>query len=410
MKNTLQWPSSLSSLLVLGLAIASSGCHSHPPASTGAPATAPTTMASMADESLYLKNIRQLTSGFDKAGEAYFSHDGRWVVFQAARKGEANYQLYVASVVALPHHPNAIASLGTAVQVSPDGSRNTCGFFSPDGKSLIFASTAGKEDPNEVSPGYQRAGSKYQWSFPRGMEIYLATDWQAQVLAATSGPIDASTVPSVAVQKVNLATRALTDNKFYDAECAFDPTGRFIVFCSDRTGNRELYCMATDGTRVTQLTHSPTLPNGGVAYNGGPFVSPHGKRLVYRCDRAGNDLLQLYVANIEYGPDGFPMSLSHEKQITTGIDVNWGPWWFPDGETLIYASSHVSHTNYELFTIKADVTHNTRITYSAGADILPVTSPDGHTLMWASKRAINAEGKNVVEIFAADFYPHPKAR
>ena len=45
-----------------------------------------------------LADVIQLTTGFDRAGEAYFSHDMRWSVFQATPPGEQQYQMYVAKV------------------------------------------------------------------------------------------------------------------------------------------------------------------------------------------------------------------------------------------------------------------------------------------------------------------------
>ena len=44
-----------------------------------------------------LSGIVQLTSGFEKAGEAYFSPDMNWIIFQATPKGQPQYQMYVAS-------------------------------------------------------------------------------------------------------------------------------------------------------------------------------------------------------------------------------------------------------------------------------------------------------------------------
>src|SRR4051812_19641829 len=49
----------------------------------------PTSPTSEADT---LSNIHQLTSTFARAGEAYFSHDMRWIIFQAAAKSEDQYQ------------------------------------------------------------------------------------------------------------------------------------------------------------------------------------------------------------------------------------------------------------------------------------------------------------------------------
>src|SRR4051794_15427145 len=48
------------------------------------------------DESAFLSGTVQLTHGFERAGEAYFSPDMKWIVFQGVPVGEKNYQMYVA--------------------------------------------------------------------------------------------------------------------------------------------------------------------------------------------------------------------------------------------------------------------------------------------------------------------------
>ena len=50
-------------------------------------------------ESESLSDIIQLTDGFERAGEAYFSRDMHWIIFQAFPKGEDQYQMYVAPLL-----------------------------------------------------------------------------------------------------------------------------------------------------------------------------------------------------------------------------------------------------------------------------------------------------------------------
>src|SRR5688572_1822674 len=142
------------------------------PAGPSAATTQPTASTQPATpdprEAQYLTDITQLTSGFDRAGEGYFSPDGKWIIFQATPKGEKEYQMYVAP---LQIGDGSAPKLGAPMRVSPLNSRNTCGYFSPDGKTLIFGSTAGKEKADEPSAGYQRQGGNYRWAFPDGMEI-----------------------------------------------------------------------------------------------------------------------------------------------------------------------------------------------------------------------------------------------
>jgi TolB protein len=329
-------------------------------------------------ETAVLSDLLQLTSGFDRAGEAYFSPDMKFIIFQASPHGEEHYQMYVAP---LRWENGRLAGGGTPTRISPQNSRNTCGFFSPDGQSLLFASTAGKENPDVKEGGYQREGRDYRWAFPAGMEIYKFDGWLQSMQSATNGPID-------------LAKHPLTDNNFYDAECAFSPDGKWICFSSMRSNDGDIYVMRSDGSHIVQITDAP-------GYDGGPFFSPDGKRLIYRSDRQKNNLLQIFVADLAFDADGNITGKSAERQLTNDVNVNWCPYWHPDGRHLIYASSREGHANYELFAMRDDGSHTVRITYTPGPDILPVFSPDGKYLMWTCKRSAN----NTTQIFVAQFHP-----
>ena len=47
--------------------------------------------SSMKSEGEALTDIIQLTDGFERAGEAYFSRDMQWIIFQAFPKGEIRF-------------------------------------------------------------------------------------------------------------------------------------------------------------------------------------------------------------------------------------------------------------------------------------------------------------------------------
>jgi Tol biopolymer transport system component len=303
----------------------------------------------------------------------------KWVIFQASPPGEKNYQMYVAP---LALSDGASSHIGQPIRLSPPNSRNTCGYFAPNGESLIFASTAGKEDPNEPTSGYQRQGGNYRWDFPKGMEIYQAKNWASSV-AGSPKEVDLAKPES-----------RLTNNDAYDAEGAYSPDGKWICFTSFRTGDSEIWVMRSDGSNPVQITHAK-------GYDGGPFFSPDGKRLVYRSDRKGNDLLQIFVADLAFDGQGNVTGLKAEHQLTNDQNVNWGPYWHPDGHHLIFATSRHGHQNYELYAIRDDGSHATRITYCDRFDGLPVFSPDGNYLMWSSKRTAD----NTTQLFLARFHP-----
>lgn len=319
-----------------------------------------------------LSEVVQLTHDFDKAGEAYFSPDMNWIIFQASPKGQQQYQMYVARLKR--DADGRITGADLPTQISAEPSRNTCGYFSPDGKSLVFASTTDKEKPDEPNSGYQRQGGNYRWAFPDGMDIFHVDNWQPLVeKAGPGGKVDLNHQPT---------THRLTDNNVYDAECAFSPDGKWICFTSFQDKNQDVYVMKL-GAQPAKPVRITTAPG----YDGGPFFSPDGKRLVYRSDRKGNDLLQVFVADLAFDDKGDITGVKEEHQITDDANVNWGPYWHPDGHHIIFATSRHGHTNYELYLIRDDGSHATRVTYSPGADILPVFSPDGKYLMWTSKRS-----------------------
>jgi len=323
-------------------------------------------------EPRYLANIRQVTSGFSKAGEGYFSPDGRTIIYQAISDRYPFYQIYTQSLA-----PGKQDAKQEPKLVSTGRGKTTCSFFAPDGKSIIFASSHLDPDLDRTEDAGRKKLAeeaknphhRYQWDFDPNMEIFSAA-------------VDGSHL------------RRLTYSKGYDAECAYSPDGRQIVFCSDRGGNPNLYIMDADGGNVRQLTHEK-------GYNGGPFFSPDGRWVVYRSDRKHEGLLQIHVI----GVDG-----RNDTALTDNGGVNWAPYWHPTKPYIIWTSADYSdprvHSNFDLWLMKYEVRDGriaagklTRITDDPATDILPVFSPDGKRLMWTSTRTAD----HTSQLFIADF-------
>ncbi len=330
-------------------------------------------------ESNSLGPVIQLTTDFDRAGEAYFSHDMNWIIFQAVPHGEKQLQMFVAPF----QHNGDVVNISQPVRISPKGARSNDGAFSPDGNSLIFASTAGKHIANNHGES-QQAGRDFHWHIPSGMEIFRADGWPGAVAALQPG------------ESLNLAQNPLTDNEFYNAECSYSPDGRWICFTSNRTGDLDVYVMHSDGTHVVQITKTP-------GYDGDAFFSPDGKRLVYRSDRKLDGLLQIFVGTLAFDASGEITGLAAEKQLTNDTNVNWQPYWHPDGKHIVYATSLLGAPNYEVFLMRDDGSHKTRLTFFPDFDGQPVFSPDGDYLMWTSKRTAN----HAPQIFIAPFHMPP---
>src|SRR5262245_51399143 len=249
-------------------------------------------------ESAHLKNVRQVTRGFVRAGEGYFSPDKTHIIFQAEEKGDNPfYQIFIQDLAS-----------GAFRRVSPGVGKTTCGYFHPNGKKVIFASSHGDPDAKKHYAAefklrdeekQTKKRRRYVWDFDPYMDIYESN-------------LDGS------------GLKALTKTKGYDAEGSYSADGKQIVFCSNRSGekNLELYIMDADGSNVRQLTRAPGC------YNGGPFFSPDGKRVIFRSDRKKKDHLQLYVINA----DG-----TGEKALTDDLNwVQWGPYWYKDSKHIVY--------------------------------------------------------------------------
>jgi TolB protein len=316
-------------------------------------------------EDVHLKNVRQITRDFARAGEGYFSPDGKTIIFQAEEKGSGNpfYQIFTMDLAS-----------GRTRRVSTGVGKTTCSFFRPDGKKIIFASSHLDPDARKqyAEEYHQRdeerkAGKRrrYKWDFDTHMEIFEAN-------------------PD------GTGLKRLTRSPGYDAEGSYAPDGKHIVFCSNRSGdkNLELYIMDADGKNVRQLTHAPGC------YNGGPFFSPDGKKVIFRSDRKKKDHLQLFVINV----DG-----TGERALTDDLNwVCWGPYWYKDSRHIVYAGADHAvpgRPNYDLYWMDIQTGKKVRLTYAPGADVLPVFSPDYKKLMWTSTR----DGRQPAQLYLADF-------
>jgi len=91
----------------------------------------------------------------------------KWIIFQAVPPTEEHYQMYVARLHLAENQP---AKIDPPIRISPQNSRNTCGYFSPDGAPSSSPPPPARKKKEDPSGGYQRQGRSYVWSFPTGME------------------------------------------------------------------------------------------------------------------------------------------------------------------------------------------------------------------------------------------------
>jgi TolB protein len=344
------------------------------------PLPCPAAESAKSVEPQFLSGVRQVTSSFVRAGEGYFSPDGETIVFQAVREGYPFYQIYTLPLQsdAASDRPDDRAS--DPLRISTGRGRTTCSYFSPDGERILFASShldpnlaATEEEALRQAEEDRRTGRRrrYEWVFDEHMDLFVAN---------REGNIQ----------------RRLTEAAGYDAEGAFSPSGKQIVFCSTRDGDADLYVLEADGSSVRQVTNEP-------GYDGGPFFSPNGQWIVYRSDREEPDRLQIHVIR----SDG-----TGDLAITSNPnEVNWAPYWHPTEPYLIWCGADHSdparRPNYDLWLLRYTIEGDRfapgpmwRVTDHPSADVLPVFSPDGKRLMWTSNRTEDGSS----QLWIADFH------
>lgn len=315
-------------------------------------------------EAAHIRNIKQVTNGFPRAGEGYFSADGQSIVYQAFPIGYPFYQIYTQKLDG-----------GVPLRLSPGRGRTTCAYFTPDGQRILFASSHSDpkmEDTEKAGRELAAQGGRrrYQWDFDPHMDLYT-------------------------VNPDGTGLSRLTDSPGYDAEGSYSSDGKHIVFTSSRDGDPDLYIMNADGSGVRQLTNQK-------GYDGGPFFSPDNKWVIFRSDRQKEHMLQLFAISV----DG-----KHEVQLTNNLDqVNWCPFFHPSGKYLIWSGADYSKgpmgAFFHLFTLEIEATDSglkagqiEQITHESVQDVLPVFSPDGKKLMWTSTRTPDKSS----QLFIADW-------
>jgi len=336
-------------------------------AATGLVAAAFQTPAQPSHEPDFLSRIRRLTVEGRRAGEGYWSPDGKRLVFQSEREpGNPFYQIFVMDLTS-----------GDVKRISNGAGKTTCAFFRPRTDEIEFAST--HADPKskqyqEEELAFRASGKerRYSWDYDPEMDIY-------------------------AFNEKTGAMKRLTSARGYDAEGSYSPDGQWIAFSSMRDAyNRtlsaaeqkqletdpsyfaEIYIMRADGSEQKRLTNVP-------GYDGGPFFNHDGTRIIWRrFDESG------LIANV------FTMKLdgSDVKQLTDFGSMSWAPYEHPSGAYIIFSSNKLGFENFELFIVDtAGTKEPVRVTYSDGFDGLPVPSPDGKQLAWTSTRAGGSNGQ-----------------
>ena len=351
------------SLIVIALLLFSFTAFNHESASTQ-------TADLALPQEKHLRNMKQLTFGGENA-EAYFSSDGKKLIFQSTRDGRECDQIYTMNID------------GSDVKlVSTGEGRTTCSYFFPGDKRILYSSThlGAKQCP--LRPDFSQG---YVWAVYDTFDIFTAKPDGSDLKRLTSKP-------------------------GYDAETTINRQSK-LVFTSKRDGDLDIYTMDANGQQVKRLTNE-------LGYDGGPATSPagdrlyDGKQIVYRAyhpqtEKEKADYLALLKQNLirpttleiwVMNADG-----ANKRQVTHLNKASFAPYFFPDGKRIIFASNMADPKgrDFDLYKVNADGSALERITYNDTFDGFPMFSPDGRKLVFASNRHGARQGET--NIFIADW-------
>jgi len=184
--------------------------------------------------------------------------------------------------------------------------------------------------------------------------------------------------------------QTLTHHPKDDFDPAISPDGNWLVFTSNRLGNRDLWIKSVNGGQTFQITmhkaddHSPCwAPNGKVVY----FIST-------RSDALG-DLWQA-----EFNPKKLPGAKIELSQIDTYLGYDDEPSCSPDGRWIAITSTRLS-ANHNIWIIEPATKNVFPFTLSGG--VSPDWSLDGKWIAYS--KIVSSENKTESEIFVKKFDP-----
>jgi Tol biopolymer transport system component len=326
-------------------------------------------------EEQHFKNVQQLSFGGDNA-EAYFSFDGKWLIFQKTNPAEGIKcdQIYIGKI------PTAQGEKFMPKLVSTGKGRTTCGAFTKDGKHVIYASTHLGSDECPPVPDRKKYGNRYIWPLYSSFDIFMAD---------LSGKI----------------VKQLTNSKGYDAEATISPDGNKMIYTSTKDGDLELYIMDLKTGAEKRITYTP-------GYDGGAWFSPDGKKIIWRASRPSTDsALKEYkdlLAENLVAPTSMEVWIAdadggNARQISNFGQANWAPAFMPDSKRIIFASNHEYKRGFpfNLYIMDEDGKNLQKISRDNGFDAFPMFSPDGKKIVFCSNR--NNGGTRETNIFVADW-------
>jgi TolB protein len=231
----------------------------------------------------------------------------------------------------------------------------------------------------------------------RWQQIWLSIPWLWFAAVTTGGDLPRERIVYTTLRPANWelflfehdkSPRQLTDDPALDYDATFSPDGWWIVFCSERSGNPDLYVLDVDrgGATPKQLTRG-TFMEAAAAF------TPDGKSLLFVSDRDGN----ADIFTMPFQPNA-PKTINRATNLTKNGAGDYRPAISPDGKTVAFSSDRDSWLDVmndttravpfrnEIYLMNIDGSNARRLTNSNAFNGSPVWSHDGKTIYFYSDR------------------------
>ena len=194
-------------------------------------------------------------------------------------------------------------------------------------------------------------------------------------------------------------SRRLTETDAAESAPALSPEGTQIAYASNASGEREIYVMRADGTRIRRLTQNPARDDSSPAWSpDGRYLAWSSEADVYVMKADGSAKRPVAATTLEeldpaWSPNGLelvystagdlfavPAAGGTPRQLTSGPANDREPDWSSRGE-IVYASDTA------IFAVPAAGGAPRQLTAGIPVDSSPSWAPDGLRLAFARASA-----------------------
>jgi Tol biopolymer transport system component len=181
--------------------------------------------------------------------------------------------------------------------------------------------------------------------------------------------------------------RLLIDSDFLEDQAAFSPDGKFIVFVSTFSGNADIYRLPFRPDKTLSMKQAENLthhPSGHFR----PAISPDGRMLAFSSDRDLPITVRSVITRHRSG-DIWTLNLIDKtlRRLTTVTGTGWNgsPKWSADGKEIVFYSSQFGsappgNQQSRIWVMSADGSNPHAVTVDETAALSPDFLPGGRII------------------------------